>query len=405
MGEEDGFLEVLLLGREPVLELVLRVLRKVARRDLAPELAHALESAPERRKRLPRRVRIECGRCVVDVILDGLKPHAQEIRGRPLVRDERFESRETGLDTVEEIRFVVVDVDDGVLEPPRGVARAREGAELPHTLATMVRAGFEPHLKVRPPEDRVVDTRVDGDTMDVRVGLLLLASRPKADPGSGVELQGLPRLEPRRDLLGKAIRVGRGSKRLLSQEPRGLMMLAAPFAAGRECDDHVRSNHPDDADEVFEDLLFPPLLECFVDAERVTELVSAREVLLHAVVAVHGHELFGPQDANRFEELGTDLVLPTVAACCRQKRRAKTPTSAQHHEKPGVLIVGVRRRVKKRRARVELPELEGEPRSARVLGDGLELSVYRIQRDQDPETRKGGDRPTFHLALLYNLRA
>ena len=99
-------------------------------------------------------------------------------------------------------------------------------------------------------------------------------------------------------------------------------MLAAAGAVEDESDDHVRTERADHADVVAEDLLLAPLLERFIDAERVAEVDGAGEVLFGAVERCAREQFLGAQHRERFEELGADFVLPTFAARRGHERRA-----------------------------------------------------------------------------------
>src|SRR5204862_3878336 len=125
---------------------------------------------------------------------------------------------------------------------------------------------------------------------------------------------------------------------------RRLMMLAAARAAGHERDHDVGADHSNEPDEVARDLVASPFLERLVDAERVAEVDGAGEVLFGAVEAMKRRELLGAQHAERFEELGTDLVLSAVAAGRRRQRGALALSAVEHPEQAIVLVVGMRGR-------------------------------------------------------------
>ena len=119
------------------------------------------------------------------------------------------------------------------------------------------------------------------------------------------------------------------------------MMLAAAVAIRPESQDDIRTNHPDQPHVVGGDLVASPLLERLIDRERVSEVDSAREVLLGAVEAVQRGQLLGPQHPQRLEDLRTDLVLPAVAPRRRREGGAEAQTAVQHHQQAVVLIVGM----------------------------------------------------------------
>ena len=64
------------------------------------------------------------------------------------------------------------------------------------------------------------------------------------------------------------------------------------------------------------------------------------EELLGTVVMVRGEQLFGPQHAERLEELGAYLVLSAVAACRRREHHAKPLPVALHRKQAVVLSSG-----------------------------------------------------------------
>ena len=71
-------------------------------------------------------------------------------------------------------------------------------------------------------------------------------------------------------------------------------------------------------------------------------------------------ELFGPQHAERFENLRADFVLPAVAARGGRERRPVALAAVQHHEQPVVLIVGMRGGVHEDAGVAEMPERQPE---------------------------------------------
>ena len=122
------------------------------------------------------------------------------------------------------------------------------------------------------------------------------------------------------------------------------MMLAAAVAAAEEAGDDVGADGADVADVVADDLVVPPLLDRFLDAEREAEVDRAGEVLLGAVEAVHREQLLGAQHAERLEQLGTDLVLPAVAARRGDEHGPHPLAVPEHRQQPVVLVVRDARR-------------------------------------------------------------
>ena len=219
-----------------------------------------------------------------------------------------------------------------------------QGDELPHALALVHAAREAADLGPGRTEQRVVATEIDR-------GHTRAARRPEAGSRPGthtegesdavVELPRLPGSQPFGDLLRKACRVRGGAPRLVRQHRRRLVMLAAAAPLRRHGGDHVGpdgANHPD---EVAEDLVPAPPLEGLLDAEGVTEVDGAGEVLLGAVQPVRGVQLLGPQHRQRVEQLGADLVLAAVAARRRQQHGAVALASRQSRQQGIVLVVGM----------------------------------------------------------------
>ena len=71
-------------------------------------------------------------------------------------------------------------------------------------------------------------------------------------------------------------------------------------------------------------------------------------------------ELAGAEDAERFEDLRSDLVLSTVAARGRGERGAISLPAIEHHQQPVVLVVGVRRGVHEHAGIGEMPQDKSE---------------------------------------------
>ena len=180
------------------------------------------------------------------------------------------------------------------------------------------------------------------------------------EPFAKVELLRLPRPQPVREMLREPGRIGGGRVGLPRDDRRGLVVLAPALAVGAHRDDDVGPDGADEADEVAEDDLAPPLLERLLAAERVAEVDGAGEELLGPVEAVRGLQLLAPQHRQGVEELGADLVLPAVAAGGADERRAHPLAVAQQRQQPVDLVVGVRHRRHERPDVVELPQHEPE---------------------------------------------
>ncbi len=137
-------------------------------------------------------------------------------------------------------------------------------------------------------------------------------------------------------------------------------MLAPALAVGPHRDDDVGPDHPDDPHVIVEDLLPAPLLEALVHAEGVAEVDGAGEVLLGAVVAVHGLQLGGAQHAQRLEQLGANLVLAARAAGGREQDGAHPLAAVELCEQAVVLVVRVGGRLEEDANVAELPKGDAE---------------------------------------------
>src|SRR5437773_10260315 len=104
-------------------------------------------------------------------------------------------------------------------------------------------------------------------------------------------------------------------------------MLAAGVARRGEREDDIRADRENQPHVVGGDLGAAPLFERLFDAERIPEVDGACEVLFRPVEAMQRRQLASPQDAERLEELGPDLVLAPVAARRGRQRSAVAPTA------------------------------------------------------------------------------
>src|SRR5262245_20445081 len=114
------------------------------------------------------------------------------------------------------------------------------------------------------------------------------------------------------DLFGKPRRIGCGLERVAGDQRRGLMVLSTARSRWCQAGDDIRAHCANQPDEVAEDFFPAPLLERLLDAERKAEIDRPREVLLGPVETMNRGEFFGSKYAERFEQLGTDLVLAAV---------------------------------------------------------------------------------------------
>ena len=153
------------------------------------------------------------------------------------------------------------------------------------------------------------------------------------------------------------------------------MVLTAALAAAKKSGDDVRSNGADVPDEIPNDLVMPPLLDRFVDAEGESEIDRAREVLLGAIEAMDRQQLFRPQHAERLKQLGADLVLAAVAAGRGDEHRAHPLPVLQLRQQRVVLVVGVRVGLHERAGRGEPAEHQLQRFGIGPLGNGRDAKL------------------------------
>ena len=158
------------------------------------------------------------------------------------------------------------------------------------------------------------------------------------------------------------------------------MVLAAAVAAAEEAGNDVGPQRADVADVVADDLVVPPLLDRFLDAEGEPEVHGAGEVLLRAVEAVHREELLGAEHAQRREELRTNLVLAAVAAGRGDEHRPHALAVPEQRQQPVVLVVGMRVGLHVGADRGELAQLEPQRGLAGQLADRLRPELRRRMR-------------------------
>jgi hypothetical protein len=161
-----------------------------------------------------------------------------------------------------------------------------------------------------------------------------------------------------------------------------------PRTLERQRHDHVGAKRAHHADHVAERLLPAPLREGLFDAERVAELVGAAEVLLDPVVAVERQQLARAQDAECFEQLRPDRVLPALATRDREQRRAQAEPAREPHQDPVVLVVGVRGHVQHAPGRTHAPQCEPQAGRAAIEIERLE---GRGGRSWSGQERRGED--------------
>ncbi len=143
------------------------------------------------------------------------------------------------------------------------------------------------------------------------------------------------------ELLGKRLRVAGELERLDGQYcRRGVVPVSSPLRR-ESCDQDVGPERPDDLDDIGEHLLTVPDAQGFAGTLREAEVNRAGEELPAAVEPPRGQQFLGPNHPELFKELGTDHVLPAVAAGQGEVGRAAVAAARQVSDQLGVLIVGM----------------------------------------------------------------
>ena len=140
---------------------------------------------------------------------------------------------------------------------------------------------------------------------------------------------------------GNALRVAGELERLEGQYRRR-RVVPVSAALGRESrDDDVGPERPDDPDDIGQHLLPVPDSQGLAGTLGEAEVDRAGEELPAAVEPPRGQQFLGPDHPELFEELGTEHVLPAVAAGQREVGRAVVAAAGQIGDQLGVLIVGM----------------------------------------------------------------
>ena len=378
--EQGGALELALLGIEAEVDLPPGRRGQPHVREPRAQVAHRPQAGHHRlaRARHPR----------------GLEPLERRARltrkpgqrapepGRGILAGKAHEPFEGSVHSVEQrgFRHLPLSRNGGLGEPIAYAGRAgRQRDQLRHALALVHAARTAADLRVGGAEQRIV-------AAEVHRGQVRIRRRPEAEAGRTgahperktdpeVELPRLPGRQPLGDLLREAVRIGGGVPRLAGEHRRRLVVLAAAAPLRRHGGDDVGADGADHPDEVAEDLLPPPALEGLFDAEGVSEVDGAAEVLLGPVEAMRRLQLLGPQHRQGVEQLGADLVLAAVAARRRQQYGAMALALRQPRQQGVVLVVGVGRDHQEGAGAVDLAQ--GDPERRPPFADGERPGVGR----------------------------
>src|SRR5437016_9180021 len=136
-------------------------------------------------------------------------------------------------------------------------------------------------------------------------GVVLCRTLIAAEGADVVDIQflGLPGRQPLGDLLGKAVRIGGGSKSFTRQNSRGLMIaMSVAVAAAKARDDHVWTKGADYAHHVGQrDIVTLRFLKSLVGSLGESKVCDASEALLYPVVAVGCSQLQRAQAPEHIE--------------------------------------------------------------------------------------------------------
>jgi hypothetical protein len=372
VGEAERRLHVARLVGQAVQEIVARGGVEAGGADLVRQRPGPHQHRLQRRQRPLGGVGIEAGPRRVQPRLQGPEVGGEERRRRGVVGREAQQAGERELEAVQHVALLRGGGGDAVEQGEGRFALEGRTDELGDALRAMLRPRHAAELPPGQPEERVVDAGAHGDR-----GSGALAGRLAADAAL-VDLAGLPR---RKAETGEARRVGGGAERFAREPGRGVVRLAAPRAFEGQGDHDVGAEGPQDAHDVLEGRVVAPAVDVLLDAEGVAEVGIEAEVLLRAVVAVDRGQLLAPQDGERLEELGTEGVLPSVAAGQGEERGAHAQAAGQPHQHPVVLVVGVGGDVQHARRDADPAQGEAEAGGPAVLRDRRQLRGRRSRRE------------------------
>ena len=118
--------------------------------------------------------------------------------------------------------------------------------------------------------------------------------------------------------------------------------MPIPRRAAEDRDDHLGAVPTDHAHDVLEDRIAGPVTPRLVLRLGEPEIVCAGEELGRAVQTPRREQFLGAEQAERVAQLGSDEVLPSLAAIEREIRRFGTHPSDEQREQLGILVIGMR---------------------------------------------------------------
>ena len=164
-------------------------------------------------------------------------------------------------------------------------------------------------------------------------------------------------------------------------------------------DQDERPIHPDDPDDIAQDVLAAPFVQRFVEPLRKAVIDHRGEVLpIDSVIPIGIEQFFGPYQTESVEELGADRVVAGFAAVQRHERQPHAVPAAEQREHASVLVVGMRRGVHRAGRRRQLEDFLPRSACARVLRRN---SAQRCRPD-DGRGERDEKKPFHHRRTLRN---
>jgi hypothetical protein len=152
------------------------------------------------------------------------------------------------------------------------------------------------------------------------------------------------------------------------------MAVAARARVRKTADDHVGTESPDHADDIAQNVLFPPKFERFLGRLGITE------ELFGSVDPTGRQELMGSDEADFSSLFRTDQILAALASSDRKVGGPKFPPLGEIGQKGGVFIVRMSADIQNAPQDVELLKSDFQFAGA---GDSPLLGLDREMEPQD----------------------